>query len=676
MADSRLGNSEQKKLDRTSLKCLLNEELRVEGGKAFNLVHSFHLHHASIDATCQRSQLLLLVPGCCEWFSAVLVKSVHCNQLSESDLPVFWNGPSLALLQRQTSNIEPFTLEVKRKNIDIGVSVIPLGNLLNLRHNLKHLRRKKNPGTMRVIRYLRLSIFSTQLLLGSQAWTTSPPLSPRAKSMPYKLLRMNTMDDGLSDEHTPKNITELAEKKVRLAKVQAEIDSILNDPIDPPFDIETEMKKVVSITPPLVAEGSSEYAYEEQVNQMEAALYQAVKQQDYKGASQQESEISQLHVDDCGLVLQANSRFYDAFSKKDHSAMEAIWLQDRSCICIHPSHKPLVGARDIMKSWDRMFQSSNGSFQRNWMEPQEVRMTVKANTAIVTCEEHVYTRRFIRGQKRRTELVNKLQATNVFRKVGDKWYLTYHHSSWHADSDAAKAALKQGGGSKGSKVPGGQGDDNEAGSSEMNNILGSSNVGPLLGDSKPGSESSSGPKRVIMGSLSDLLSGNLGDFLGGEGDDSSNNGNGIGGESFGGGNNGIGPSKAIIQFRNIDNVGDDDEENDDEEDGDGDGDSDDASVKKLKQWANADDNPKSSSASKNPLRQGCIGLLRKLATEGRISAKQKRVLLTDIISCSAKGEYSMVEVAFELLCSEGAADDDAEEEFADQCRVFAEQTYE
>ena len=76
---------------------------------------------------------------------------------------------------------------------------------------------------------------------------------------------------------------------------------------------------------------------------------------------------------------------------------------------------------------------------------------------------------------------------------------------------------------------------------------------------------------------------------------------------------------------------------------------------------------------KDALRQNCISALRKLTDKGEISAKQKRVLLTDIITCSAKGEFSMVEVAFELLCGEGDEEsrDDAEEEFADQCRVFA-----
>lgn len=57
--------------------------------------------------------------------------------------------------------------------------------------------------------------------------------------------------------------------------------------------------------------------------------------------------------------------------------------------------------------------------------------------------------------------------------------------------------------------------------------------------------------------------------------------------------------------------------------------------------------------------------------QGSISPKQKRVLLTDIITCSAKGEFSMVEVAYELLCGEGDDKDAAEEEFAEQCRVFA-----
>lgn len=150
------------------------------------------------------------------------------------------------------------------------------------------------------------------------------------------------IEEGPSTGGIPKNITQLAQRKIRLAKAQAEVDRILNCPIDPPFDAESEMKKVVSISPPLVAENSIDYAREELISEMEAEVYEAVKQQDFVKAAEKETIISQKHVDDCGLVLQANSRFYDAFGKKDFDAMQAVWLQDQSCICIHPSHKPLV----------------------------------------------------------------------------------------------------------------------------------------------------------------------------------------------------------------------------------------------------------------------------------------------------------------------------------------------
>jgi hypothetical protein len=82
-----------------------------------------------------------------------------------------------------------------------------------------------------------------------------------------------------------------------------------------------------------------------------------------------------------------------------------------------------------------------------------------------------------------------------------------------------------------------------------------------------------------------------------------------------------------------------------------------------------------SSNDKENLRQRCISTLRKLSENGMISGKQKRVLLTDIITSSARGETSLIETAYELLCT---GDDVAEEgtegmeDFSEQCRVFAE----
>jgi SnoaL-like domain len=505
-------------------------------------------------------------------------------------------------------------------------------------------------------------------------------------------------------QHQEAAAEEGASKRIRLAKAQAEIDRILNNPVDPPFDFESEMKKVVSITPPLIQEGTSEFELEQQVSLMEEDLYSAVKAQDFTTAAQRQHEISQLHVDDCGLVLQVNSAFYRAFSEKDIDEMERVWLKDRSCICIHPSFQPLSGIRDVMHTWRRMFESSAGSFQRTWMEPRDIRLTVKATTAVVTCEEHVFARLFVRGKRRNSELVNKLMATNIFRKVGGKWYMTYHHSSWHADSEAAKMALKRSGGGRTTMIRNGAAagvelnhpgtgrpsrpssshpsrDGDENGPTGIESITGFNVLGPFLGD-----DGSDGNKRKPdVGRLRHLID----KFLN---SDQSN----APGEHI---------SFSIIDGSSVDDEDDDDDDDDDDdedEDGatddvyDDDDDGDGSDEEERNGGASSSDHADMwphhiqrklfranqskvirSSYSKSRTkdagsRQKCIGTLRKLASEGRISPKQKRVLLTDIISSSSKGQASMVEVAYKLLCSEGKDTEDSEEEFVDQCQVFAQ----
>jgi hypothetical protein len=457
------------------------------------------------------------------------------------------------------------------------------------------------------------------------------------------------------------NITAAAERKFRLGKAQEEIDRILSCPVDPAFDMETELSKVVSISPPLMKEGTPEYDLDTAASAMEEELYQAVKQQDYGKAAQVKTQISQSHVDDCGAVLQVNSAYYRAFSEKNMQSMEQVWLPDTASVCIHPSAKPLVGAKDVLACFQRMFESSDGAFQRNWMEPNQIRLSVKGATAIVTCEEYVYARRFVRGKKRQTELIHKLQSTNIFRKVGSKWFMTYHHSSWHADSEAAKMALKGHAGGAASRpkvvIRGKRGNQGSMESpSEMDGILGN-NFGPLLGSDGPINNNSDKPiKKIFMGSLSDILGGQMGDLLG---DGAAKNKNDDNEES-----------NAIIQFSRMD---DDEDEDDDDEEDEIEDDDDEESVTMIKQWHEKNKKSKAAAtAAKDSLRQNCINALRRLADQGSISPKQKRVLFTDIITASAKGEFSMLEVAYELLY-EGGDDvsEFAEEEFADQCRVFA-----
>jgi ketosteroid isomerase-like protein len=447
------------------------------------------------------------------------------------------------------------------------------------------------------------------------------------------------------------------ERKVRLQiQVDEEKEKIK---LDKTFDLAAEMMKVESISQGLPLD-SPELQVDEQISKLEGELYAAVDKFDLVKAQKMSDEISQMHIDDCGAVLQVNSAFYRAFTDKDYKAMESLWLHDASILCIHPSHAPLVGATAVLESWKSMFESTVGSFQRNWMEPCNIRLVVKGTTAIITCDEEVYARRFVRGAKRETELMNKLTATNIYRKINSKWYMVHHHASWHADSEISKMALN--GGIKPSK-------NNEASQMTFNpaGILGTKDFGPFLGAGKNNKPT---VKKIIMGgSLSDILNGNLGDIISSaDGDENS----------------------AIIKITNLDI--DEDDEHDDDDDDDDDDDVEDADeevssfVKELHMIreqnrssqlskskkvnnANANNNNKADS-SQDSVRQSCITALRKLADQGTISQKQKRVLLTDIISCSARGEYSMVEVAYELLCGEGDDQDVAEEEFADQCRVF------
>lgn len=610
------------------------------------------------------------------------------------------------------------------------------------------------------------------------------------------------------------------QKKIRVAKAQAEIDRILSLPDTFVFDAEAELTKVIAMAPrgsssteeedtntttmriihqenndsdnnfrgtdrlpveattttlsgmTLVNPGLTDALvggnHNNNIDHLESALVQAVQRQDFDAAANHRIALDQLHMDDSLAVLQVNAAFYKAFSKKDVRLMESVWmLQDNansnSVTVIHPSNPPIVGAAAVADSWQRMFDSSNGSFQRNWMEPCNIRLAVQGGgssegaMAIVTCDERVYVRRFVRGQRRQTELVNVLTATNVFRKVRGKWHMVHHHASWHADSEAAKNALHQ-------QKEGGQGNPVAPSSSSsssayiaslqkrqqaydeqqkqqqndglnMDGILGIPHFGPLLGDSKnkgalsSSSSSSSNtppPRRIIMGSLSDILNGSLGDLLSDTdkkdtASDDNNNKNSDAANAF---------IQFQIQSESEDDDLDDDDDIDDLDDDDNEDDDDDysgdAAVSEdgkdalaiVKEWVDSrgksardeketskqlQSSSRSASSTttatrttvsiENALRQKCITSLRHLCNQGLLSSRQKRVLLTDIISCAAKGEKSMIEVAHELLVVMQEHDDDdgaataattatkmtlnqnnatAQEEFADQCRLLAD----
>lgn len=514
------------------------------------------------------------------------------------------------------------------------------------------------------------------------------------------------------------------DRAVLKARAQAKIDAILDSP-EAPFDLSTELQKIApapststNITPSISSPAPSSLSLKRESQQLETSIYQAISTGDFTTAQTHKTALDRLHMDDVSSVLQANSQFYRSFSNKDYKAMEELWLHDSVAVCVHPAREPIVGAGDVLRSWKIMFNGNpdatsgsrggddNGDvdgkkgalFQRNLMEPVNIRLNVRGDTGIVTCDEEVYTRRFVRaggqikkkaalgsgiarsGRTHGMELVNQLIATNVFRKVGGKWYMVHHHSAWHANSEAAKKSRIEGAGSdeerlrqrlsKGASVLDGLtaegvlGIPGHEGFYEKKASKGG--IGGIGGEMTGQSGSI---RRVFTGSLDDLLNGGWKDVLGG--DDSA-------------GSDEDGEEHIIL------------EEGDDDDDDMDDSIQEETIIIRNSMPSNGQNNAdmmgfggvngnnkdstrkkggknNEEESTKDSLRQSCIAALRNLATQGIISKKQKRLLLTDIILSSSKGEYSMVEVAYDLLCGESDGDDDdvAAEEFAEQCRVFA-----
>lgn len=286
--------------------------------------------------------------------------------------------------------------------------------------------------------------------------------------------------------------------------------------------------------------------------------------------------------------------------------------------------------------------------------------------------------------------------------------MTYHHSSWHADSEAAKRALKTRNKATKTKPPStsrsldsfgenllnlrnsrksrddDDDEDEDNDPTEMESILGMENFGPEIGEGSGDKGQGDGPQPTIISSNLDFLKdlGGLDGMLGMGG--SSGDGSGL-------------PPGSIIRISkfnsNSDEIGNDednsDEEDDEDEDQDGDDfdddedddDDDDEDIGNsrgktiLEMLADKKKDKKKKlleARRSKSIRPKCIDALRQLAKDGRISSKQKRVLLTDIISCSARGEKSLVEHAYKLLCVDPTDEEAAEEDFVDQCQVFAQ----
>jgi len=118
-------------------------------------------------------------------------------------------------------------------------------------------------------------------------------------------------------------------------------------------------------------------------------------------------------------VIEANREFYRAFESLDLEKMERVWMRDAAIVCIHPGWRRLSGWGPVMNSWERIFDNV---FEMKF-EVNEVEVRMSDGLAVVVTEENL-TQRGYEGVARALVI-----ATNVFERIGDKWWMVMHHGS-------------------------------------------------------------------------------------------------------------------------------------------------------------------------------------------------------------------------------------------------------
>lgn len=119
------------------------------------------------------------------------------------------------------------------------------------------------------------------------------------------------------------------------------------------------------------------------------------------------------------VIQQANASFYRAFEKKDLEAMDQVWSHGIGSLCIHPGRSALKGWEEIRRSWATIFKHT----QYIEIDLDVVSTEIQGDLAYVVGVERLM--QVSRGRR----MEAKSMATNIFERMGDRWYLVHHHGS-------------------------------------------------------------------------------------------------------------------------------------------------------------------------------------------------------------------------------------------------------
>lgn len=113
-------------------------------------------------------------------------------------------------------------------------------------------------------------------------------------------------------------------------------------------------------------------------------------------------------------AMECERAFYQAFTARDLSAMEAVWA-DEEPSCIHPGGALLRTRDEVLDSWAAIFADA--------VAPR-IRVHVISRVSEGGLAVHL-----VREQISQGEHSSHVLATNVFRRVGEGWRMIAHHGS-------------------------------------------------------------------------------------------------------------------------------------------------------------------------------------------------------------------------------------------------------
>lgn len=118
-------------------------------------------------------------------------------------------------------------------------------------------------------------------------------------------------------------------------------------------------------------------------------------------------------------ALAANDRFYAAMNSLDVGEMDAVWMDTKDAICVHPGREAIFGYERIRESWMMIFSVTDSMT----IAPSNERVQVAGEVAWVACTE------IISMMTEEGLVAAAAQATNIFRRADDNWRMIVHHAS-------------------------------------------------------------------------------------------------------------------------------------------------------------------------------------------------------------------------------------------------------